>query len=80
MWIVKEITTLTVDVMRRSILSKSIHIMKGFSMSEKESAQNLVSRRSFLKKTAMVGVGLAAAGSLPACTPKTAGAAEVKMG
>ncbi len=42
-------------------------------MSEKENTQNLVSRRSFLKKTAMVGVGLAAAGSLPACAPKTAG-------
>lgn len=47
-------------------------------MSEIENAQNLVSRRSFLKKTAMVGAGLAAAGSLPACAPKTAGAAEVK--
>ena len=78
MWIVKKITTLTVDVMWRSFLSKSIQIMKGFSMSEKENTQNLVSRRSFLKKTAMVGVGLAAAGSLPACAPKTAGAAEVK--
>ncbi|PKN87960.1 MAG: hypothetical protein CVU46_02715 [Chloroflexi bacterium HGW-Chloroflexi-8] len=47
-------------------------------MSEKENAQNLVSRRSFLKKTAMVGVGLAAAGSLQACAPKAAGAAEIK--
>jgi len=47
-------------------------------MSEKENAQNLVSRRSFLKKTAMVGVGLAAAGSLPACAPKASGTAEPK--
>lgn len=41
-------------------------------MSEKENSQNLVSRRNFLKKTAMIGAGLAAAGSLQACAPAKA--------
>jgi succinate dehydrogenase/fumarate reductase flavoprotein subunit len=47
-------------------------------MSKKDNAQDLVSRRSFLKKTALVGASLAAAGSLQACAPKASGAADVK--
>ena len=36
-------------------------------------SDNLVSRRNFLKKTAMLSAGLAAAGGLAACQPKVAG-------
>lgn len=49
-------------------------------MSEKVNTPNLVSRRSFLKKTAMIGAGLAAAGSLQACAPgkSTDAASDIK--
>jgi succinate dehydrogenase/fumarate reductase flavoprotein subunit len=40
---------------------------------EKIMSDNLVSRRNFLKKTAMLSAGLAAAGGLAACQPKVAG-------
>ncbi len=48
-------------------------------MSFEEKEPNIVSRRTFLKKTAMIGAGLAAATTLNACAPKQAGVASSKQ-
>ena len=41
--------------------------------------ENLVSRRNFLKKSALLSAGMVAAGGLSACAPKAAGTTEVKF-
>jgi succinate dehydrogenase/fumarate reductase flavoprotein subunit len=61
-------------ILHRSPLSVSIlYNPKGVAlMSKQENEARLVSRRSFLKKTALLSAGAAAAGALVGCSPSTA--------
>ncbi len=48
-------------------------------MSASEKEPQLVSRRSFLQKTALMGVGAVAGTTLASCAPKTAGSTKAKI-